>query len=314
MILPYVRPEDVDEPEGENIPDRVYPGTALWRGLMPEAELDTIRRGDSGMFEMMYQGNSHRGGAGLFPRTAWRREPRQDHSRYVFLMQSWDTALGDGDGCDEGGCLTLGVTLDGRIGIRSAIKGRWDFPALLALVGARFAAERPHLVLVEDAGSGKSLYQTIQAAHALIPMEVRRPTLGSGTRNKSKLARATSVAAFVTSGRVFIDGDGPWVNEFVDQLERFPHAKRDEWVDCFSQAIMWLVERELVAGEQTVLTAAMEGGYMDKVEGGERGPDSGFGDGAGFAGGGEPDAEAFDCGTGVGYYGGFGLDDPTGLW
>jgi predicted phage terminase large subunit-like protein len=55
----------------------------------------------------------------------------------------------------------------------------------------------------------------------------------------SKQARLSAVSPWIESGNVYIPHPDlyPWVNDFIDQLCKFPNALHDEDVDCCSQAL-----------------------------------------------------------------------------
>ena len=266
-------------------PDRTYVRTrdrggkewwrgksALWPERYPYAELERMSAADPQGFELMQQGNTSHGSAGLFPRGGWLYEDSVDLSRVLLRFLSLDTALTDDERNDQGGAIEVCLMDDGRVIVTHAELWRLDFPSLLRYVAVLFYARRPHYVLVEDASSGKSLCQSLLAANSGLPI-LPRKVKKEGAASNSKFARAMAAAPTVRSGRARLLR-APWNDAFTSQLDQFkPAAKHDEFVDCFSQAILYLIEKELLESDIALLTAAVDSGYNPNSQAGaDRGP------------------------------------------
>jgi predicted phage terminase large subunit-like protein len=76
--------------------------------------------------------------------------------------------------------------------------------------------QRPAAVLIEDAASGQSLIEALQAETRLPVLPVR--PLGD------KVARASAVSPLIESGRVFLPAAAGWLSDFMDEVSSFPAA------------------------------------------------------------------------------------------
>ena len=53
----------------------------------------------------------------------------------------------------------------------------------------------------------------------------------------SKVVRARAVASYVEAGDVWLNGHGPWLGLFLEEVSGFPQAAHDDQVDAMSQAL-----------------------------------------------------------------------------
>ena len=100
-------------------------------------------------------------------------------------------------------------------------------------------ARRPDRVLVEAKASGQSLLQDLRLA--------RVPAIGYNPGNADKVSRAHQAAPTLELGHVWVPESGKnpghpvsWALPFLKQLEKFPVAEHDDYVDTFTQAIIYL--------------------------------------------------------------------------
>ena len=84
-------------------------------------------------------------------------------------------------------------------------------------------------IYVEPKASGKSIVQMLKRSTGLNIMEDKPPT-------QDKISRASSISAFVESGRVSML-DGRYIDNFLNELKGFPNAKHDDMVDVLIMAI-----------------------------------------------------------------------------
>jgi predicted phage terminase large subunit-like protein len=99
-------------------------------------------------------------------------------------------------------------------------------------------ARRPDRVLVEAKASGQSLLQDLRLANV--------PAIGYNPGNADKVSRAHQAAPTLELGHVWVPESGKnpgqpvsWVLPFIKQLEKFPVAEHDDYVDTFTQAIIY---------------------------------------------------------------------------
>lgn len=107
-------------------------------------------------------------------------------------------------------------------------------------------ARRADMVLVEDKGSGISLLQDLRAGNV--------PVRGYNPGGADKIGRA-EIAAPLLEADVFYVLESKrepalpvrWARPFVEQLEQFPNAEHDDWVDTFTQVVIYLRDANLLA-------------------------------------------------------------------
>ena len=100
-------------------------------------------------------------------------------------------------------------------------------------------ARRPDRILVEAKASGQSLLQDLRLAN--VPAVAYNPGLAD------KVSRAHQAAPTLELGMVWVPESGKlpgqhvtWANDFMKQLAKFPVAQHDDYVDTFTQAIIYL--------------------------------------------------------------------------
>ena len=116
--------------------------------------------------------------------------------------------------------------------IREVKAVRLEFPELIKEV-QMFTAMNGYTnrsrIYVEPKASGKSIVQMLKRSTGLNIMEDRPPT-------QDKISRASSVSAFIESGRVNLI-DGRYIDAFLNELKAFPNAAHDDMVDVLVMAI-----------------------------------------------------------------------------
>lgn len=100
-------------------------------------------------------------------------------------------------------------------------------------------ARRPDRVLVEAKASGQSLLQDLRLAKV--------PAVGYNPGNADKVSRAHQAAPTLELGLIWIPESKKnpgqhvsWAAAFLKQLGKFPVAEHDDYVDTFTQAIIYL--------------------------------------------------------------------------
>jgi predicted phage terminase large subunit-like protein len=100
-------------------------------------------------------------------------------------------------------------------------------------------ARRPDVVLVEEKGSGISLIQDMR--QAAVPVHAYNPG------HADKVSRAHLAAPLLDLGVLYVleSGKEPgkvimWARDFIEQLKEFNKAEHDDYVDSFTQAVIYL--------------------------------------------------------------------------
>lgn len=116
--------------------------------------------------------------------------------------------------------------------IREVKAVRLEFPELIKEI-QQFTAVNGYTnrsrIYVEPKASGKSIVQMLKRSTGLNVIEDKPPS-------QDKVSRASSVSAFVESGRVNLL-DGRYVDSFLNELKAFPNAAHDDMVDTLVMAI-----------------------------------------------------------------------------
>ena len=100
-------------------------------------------------------------------------------------------------------------------------------------------ARRPDRILVEAKASGQSLLQDLRLAKV--------PAVGYNPGNADKVSRAHQAAPTLEMGLIWVPESKKnpgqpvsWAAAFLKQLGKFPVAEHDDYVDTFTQAVIYL--------------------------------------------------------------------------
>lgn len=182
---------------------------------------------------------------------------------FEYVLQSYDTAFTEKTTGDPTGCEVWGVfTHKGKK--NAMLLDAWDeylsYPQLRKKVvddwttaygGTKTGTHvtkprRPDRILVEAKASGQSLLQDLRMANV--------PAVGYNPGNADKVARAHQAAPILELDILWVPESKKnpgqfvsWAGPFFKQLGKFPVAEHDEYVDCFSQAIIFMRDEGLIA-------------------------------------------------------------------
>lgn len=152
------------------------------------------------------------------------------------VLISWDTALTETDRSDYT-VGTVWLVRDDRFYLLELTRNRLGFPALQqAVLDARARFPMAH-VLVEDAGSGKSLWQNLRHQGVdVIAVKVEN----------DKIMRAHQATPVLEAGRIWLPRRAPWLDAFVAEVAAFPvNSSHDDQIDSMVHAINWWEKRKL---------------------------------------------------------------------
>jgi len=141
--------------------------------------------------------------------------------RNIMLIDAWDEHLGYPD-------------LRAR-----AIKDWTTEYGVMSKENPYARARRPDRILVEAKASGQSLLQDLRLAKV--------PAIGYNPNNADKISRAHQSAPTLEHGLVWVPESSKipgqavtWADGFLKQLAKFPVAEHDDYVDTFTQAVIYL--------------------------------------------------------------------------
>jgi predicted phage terminase large subunit-like protein len=140
---------------------------------------------------------------------------------------------------------------DMRLAIIDAWRDRVAFPDLVTqterLIRQFDADGKLNGVLIEDRASGISLVQTLRSslppgmADLIVPVPI--------PYGQNKGARAALASVPCRDGRVLLPIAAHWLKAFEAELYAAPHGEYWDWIDSFSQLVLW-TEHLLAAGGQ----------------------------------------------------------------
>lgn len=149
-------------------------------------------------------------------------------------MQSWDCNFVEGGDYVVGQCWGRH---EAQFFLLDQVRERWGFGATCEAM-LRFSALHPKAITkyVEKKANGAAVIETMQKAV---------PGIQAVEPDGGKEARANAVSGLPRSGSVFLPHPSlaPWVNDFLNEVVRFPKAPNDDQVDAMTQALKVLYAR-----------------------------------------------------------------------
>lgn len=170
----------------------------------------------------------------LFGRDWWRFAEKAPDIRYV---RYWDLAASTKTSADFTVGTKVGMTAKGFLVIADVVRGRWEWPDALRVIGDTAKDDGPGVRQgVEDVGVQKGMYQMLQREPRLVglafmPIKVVTDKL---TRAMPFLARAEQKKVILVRGA--------WNKDFIDEVCAFPEGKHDDQVDTVSGAMQMLMK------------------------------------------------------------------------
>lgn len=186
----------------------------------------------------LYQQRPSTPGGSVWLREWWqywsdtqRDDARLRPKRFDEIITSWDLTFGSKTAAAS---FVVGQAW-GRVGedcfLLAEVRGKWSFPESVAAIKAlakQYPRARRHVI--EKKANGAAVIEALESS--LKGIEAAMPT-------KSKVMRAHAVSPRIEAGHVFIPhpADVLWVQDFLDECTAFPSGKKDDRVDCASQAL-----------------------------------------------------------------------------
>lgn len=224
-------------------------GSLLWPEMFPEPVLQKLEKslGEYGTAGQLQQRPAPSGG-GILKSTHLQLWPRaKSLPDFDFVLQSWDTAFTEATTGDPSAMLVWGVTKHKGKQIAILLDGHGDnmgYPALKKKVieewGSRYGenSRRADLILVEQKASGQSILQDLRQSGI--------PCRGYNPGRADKITRAHATAPILEMDVIYIPESSAepgkfakWARPFIKQMEIFPAGEHDDFVDCFTQAIIY---------------------------------------------------------------------------
>lgn len=232
LDLPAIATEGEEVEIGAGEHHRRRPQEVLHPARENRETLERIRRTvGSACFEAQYQ-QCPVPPQGNLIRREWFQRYRQPPAPGAFrqIVQSWDPSVKAGLANDYSVCTTWGLK-GGDYYLLHVYRERLEFPTLLRTVSRQAQEFSARVVLIEDAGTGAALIQTLRQEGRLKVIPVR-PKLDKETR-------VSQCSATIEAGRVYLPEEAPWLAAFERELLAFPNGRHDDQVDSLSQFLGW---------------------------------------------------------------------------
>lgn len=233
LCLPAVAERDELIPIGEQQVHHRRVGDVLDRPNLSRELLDAERRNiGSYEFSAQYQQNPVAPEGNLI-RLEWfpTYDVPQERHCYYKVVQSWDTGLSDSATADYSVCTTWGY-FETRWHLLHVLRERLAYPDLRRAYERQQRIWKPDIVLVEDAGTGKALWQDYRFDRQLrpVPWQVDR----------DKETRLIGITGQLEAGLCVLPTEAPWLEEYHKELRAFPFGRKDDQVDSTTQFVEYI--------------------------------------------------------------------------
>lgn len=242
----------------EGYDPRETKGSLLWPERFGEKELTALKQqlGEYGTAGQLQQDPVPSGGGILKTDYFGIWKKATPIPQFEFIIQSYDCAFTEKTTGDPTACTVWGVfTHKGER--HGMLLDAWDehlgYPDLRKKVlddwhvqyggderpNPPHKSRKPDMLLVEAKASGQSLLQDLRLA--------KIPAIGYNPGNADKISRAHQSAPTLELGILWVPESTKnpgqyvgWAQSFLKQLAKFPVAEHDDYVDTFTQAIIYL--------------------------------------------------------------------------
>lgn len=229
-------PASYKEELSTGLPDpRKDEGDPLWPGMFSKESLKDIED-TVGPFEYaaLYQGDPYTDGANIFRESYW--QYYTELPKFNYIEQSWDTAFKEGQENDYSVCTTWGISNTGYY-LLHVYRDRCEYPKLKNMVKDLATSWRPSAILLEDKGSGTSIYQELKRS-------TRLPIIPVNPGSESKVERAHAAVGPIAAGRVYLPMSAPWRSAYLEELRKFPAVQHDDQTDSTTQFLKRAIMRD----------------------------------------------------------------------
>lgn len=206
-------------------------GEALWPGQFSAKDLARIKRALSPRdWAALYQQSPYVP-EGEMVKLSWFWRYQTLPAEPFRIIQSWDTANKAKTVNDFSVCTTW---FEGPRGVALAdvLRARLTYPALKRAAISKAAQFHPHVILIEDKGSGQSLIQDLREATVL-------PIVPIDPGTADKVIRMSAASGLIEAGKAGLPESAPWLADYELELVSFPGSENDDQVDSTSQFLTW---------------------------------------------------------------------------
>jgi predicted phage terminase large subunit-like protein len=156
-----------------------------------------------------------------------------DRGLFQKVAQSWDTGMSAQPTSDFSVCTTWGFR-ENKWHLLDVFRQRLDYPDLKNAVLRLHRKWQADKVIIEDANSGKSLWQEFRTQGQF------RPVMWPATASKEE--RFVGTLGEIEAGNILLPEEAPWLPTLRSELRAFPNGRHDDQVDSMSQFIGWQLQ------------------------------------------------------------------------
>jgi len=205
-------------------------GELLWPSRVPLEELEKMSKEMGSMASQgQLQQNPVPDSGGLFKRSWWKFYTQDPNvGRNHRLVQFWDCAQKVGISNDYSVCATW-LKTDTGFYLLDLWRNKVEAPQLEVAAQTNYNKWKPDTVVIEDKSSGSSLIQSLRQKTTL-------PIIAYNPRHEKEV-RAIAATPTVEAGNCYLPNDAAWVEDYIQEHERFPLAEHDDQVDTTSMMV-----------------------------------------------------------------------------
>ena len=210
------------------------PGAALCPARFNEAALHRLHKKlGSYSFSALYQQNPAPADGGQFKRS-WFGNIIDRAPEGLRWKRGWDLAVSIKTSADYTASFRCARDRTGNLYIADGIRRRIEYPDQRRLIIERMRAEPNTEHGIEAAIHGGAVVQDLRRDWRLGRFAFREVRVRG-----DKLTRALAWLNLAEEGRLYLVR-GPWIDDFIDEIARFPTARHDDQIDAVSIAVSML--------------------------------------------------------------------------
>ncbi len=212
-------------------------GEALCPERYNEEKLERIRRKlGSYSFSALYQQQPSPAEGGKFKR-AWFRKIIDAAPEGLSWKRGYDLAVSTKQTADYTASFRCAKDKQGNLYIADGFRARIEYPDQRRYILERMRAEKSTEHGIEAALHGRAFVQDLRRELGPCRFAFRAVRVDA-----DKLTRALAWLNLAEEGKVYLVR-GPWIDEFLDEIARFPTGRYDDQIDAVSLSVNMLERR-----------------------------------------------------------------------
>jgi predicted phage terminase large subunit-like protein len=217
-------------------------GEALFEELKPLSFLQKMKATmNKDSWASLYQQSPVVAGGNMFKRKYLNFYQEIPKMRRILMYA--DTAMKTKQANDYSVFEVWGLSIDNRAYLLDMIRGKWEAPELLARARVFWKKHKCGALKIEDKASGTGLIQHLKRERIpVVPIP----------RAVDKVERANDVIIHFEAGQVFLPEKAHFLDDFIEELTRFPNGTHDDQVDPMLDALNDFFNARTITYEQLI--------------------------------------------------------------